>query len=87
MYVRTFLAAPSMVTTGVSINVFDFRRGGVGAEVIGTLQLGDLAGLEATAGGLGAGWAGHIGTGFEPSLVRDFRFGFAGISSVRDSLS
>ena len=68
MYVRTFLAAPSMVTTGVSIKVFAFWREGVGAEVIGTLQLGDLAGLEANAGGLEAGWAGRIGTGFEPSL-------------------
>ena len=86
MNVHTFLAAPSVVTTGVSIKVFDFRRGGVGVEVIGTLQLGDLAGLEATAGGLGAGWAGCIGTGFDPSLVCDFRFAFAGISSVRDFL-
>ena len=76
-----------MVKTGVSIKVFAFWRGGVGAEVIGTLQLGDLVGLEATTGGLGAGWVGRIGTGFEPSLFLDFRFGFTGISSVRDFLS
>ena len=41
----------------------------MGAEVIGTLQLGDLVGLEATTGGLGAGWVGRIGTGFKPSLL------------------
>ena len=51
-------------------------------EVIGTLQLWDLVGLEATTGGLGMGWVGCIEMGFEPSLFLDFRFGFTGNLSV-----